>query len=112
MQFLQPVRLSAALLAVLLLLLAASVQAGVKIKGSVEDLAEQADNAFVELNIDDADFSVSHASATGVGKAPSGARVTVSINHVAEEECEVSVSSASPEDPEIEQRFLRLMQSR
>ena len=90
----------------------ASAQAGVKIKGSVEAVAEQADNAFTELQIDDADFTVSHAYATGVGKAPSGARVTVSIDHVGEEECEVSVSSATPKDTEIEQRFLRLMQSR
>lgn len=104
-----------ALFAGLALLLSASVlQAGakVKVKGDVESVAEQIEGAFQELEIDSSDIEVSQGHATAVGKARSGARVTVSVNHSGDDECEVSVSSESPTDPDIEARFLRMMQSR
>lgn len=98
----------------LVMLGAANLEAGtkVKVKGGVEEVAEQVDNAFQELEITTADSEVTDKWARTVGKAKSGARVTVAVNHTGDDECEVSVSSESPEDEDIEQRFLRMMESR
>ena len=107
-------RLVPTLVASILLLLAADLLAGtkVKVKGDVEEVAEQVEKTFEELEITTADSSVNSDWARAVGKAKSGSRVTVAVSHAGDDECEVSISSDSPADPDIEERFLRLMQSR
>lgn len=98
------------LLAALLLCgLAAPVFAGVKVSGDVEEVAEQVEQAFEELDIETAETSRDMERAMTVGKARSGARVMVSVEHVGEDECELSVTT---DDEDVEQRFLRLMQTR
>jgi hypothetical protein len=83
-----------------------------KVKGNVQEVAVQVEEAFEELEIDQADSAVTAAYAMTVGKAKSGARVTVSVNGSGDDECEITVTSDSPTDPELEKRFLMLMQSR
>ena len=101
-------------LAVSLGLFTSGVFAGtkVKVKGDVEAVAEQVDEAFNELEIHKQDGEVKDDWARASGKAKSGARVTVAVNTAGDDECEVTVSSESPTDPDIEERFLRMMQSR
>lgn len=102
------------LLAAGLLLGASGLFAGtkVKVKGDVDTVAEQVEEAFENLEITASDTEKYKDWARTVGKAKSGARVTVAVNQAGDDECELSVSSESPEDPDIEQRFLRMMQSR
>lgn len=101
-------------LALLLALSSTGLQAGtkVKVKGDVESVSEQVNQAFETLEIEQADASRNSDHAMAVGKSRSGTRVTVAVNRAGDEDCEVTVSSDSPSDPEIEERFLRLMQSR
>jgi hypothetical protein len=93
----------------LLCTLAAPVYAGVKVKGDVDQVAEQVEQAFEELEIETAESSRDVDRAMAVGKARSGARVMVSVEHLGDDECELSVST---DDQDIEARFLRLMQTR
>jgi hypothetical protein len=93
----------------LLCTLAAPVYAGVKVKGDVDQVAEQVEQAFEELEIETAESSRDVDRAMAVGTARSGARVMVSVEHLGDDECELSVST---DDQDIEARFLRLMQTR
>lgn len=96
------------------LLLAADLYAGakVKVKGTVEDVVTRMDGAFDELELEAADKRVDDGWASAVGKDGSGTRLKVAVTRVGEDECEIEISGESPDDAEIEARFLRLMQSR
>ncbi len=97
------------------LALTASAAAGSQkatVSGDVENVAKQVEGAFKQLNISTGDAAVNKAFAMAVGESESGSRVTVSINATGDDECEVSITSDSPEDPDIEERFIRLMKSR
>lgn len=102
-------------LAGLVLLLTTTIlYAGSKIhvKGDVETVAREVETVFQELDIHASESTLTPAQATAIGKAKSGSRVKVWVSHAGEDECEVSVSSESPADPDIEERFLRLMRTR
>lgn len=90
-------------------LLVAPVYAGVKVKGDLDEVAEQVEQVFEELEIETAESSMDLDRATTIGNARSGARVMVSVEHSGEDECELSVAT---DDREVEERFLRLMQTR
>lgn len=111
----QFIRLASRVLLVLaLVFVAPGLLAGskVKVKGDVEEVAGDIEGAFEELEITPDEATVTTTWAKATGKARSGARVTVAVNTLGEDECEVSIDSDSPADPEVEERFLRLMQSR
>ena len=85
---------------------------GVKVQGDVEEVTGQVEKAFGELRIVPADTSLGPDHALAVGKAGSGAKITVWVNRSGDDECEVSVATESPQDTDIEERFLRLMRTR
>lgn len=113
--FLLPMRGTLQVLALAAALaLAGGVQAGTKVKveGDVDQVTEQVEGAFEALSVE-ADTAERNESGTVMrGKTRSGARLTVAVKPAGDDECELTVSSESPEDPEIEERFLRLMSSR
>lgn len=98
----------------LALLLAGNLNAGtkVKIKGSVEEVVNKVDGAFETLELDAADRQVDESWAQAVGKDEKGLRLKVAVKRIGVDECEVEISGDSPDDAAIEERFLRLMQSR
>jgi len=96
-------------MALVLSWLVAPVFAGVRIEGEVEEVAEQVEQAFDELEIETSETHLEPNRAMAVGQARSGARLMVSVENVGEDECELSITA---DDDDIEERFLRLMQAR
>lgn len=82
---------------------------GVRVKGDVDEVSQQVEAAFVELDITREATEKDAGGTTATGKNPDGSRISVAVAHAGKDECEVTVDS---EDPDIEERFLRLMRSR
>lgn len=97
-----------------ILLLTGNLQAGatVKVKGDVKDVVEKVDVAFDELELDSQLIQVEDSWAEAVGMNTRGARLTVAVKRLDDDECEVEISGEPGEEDDIEERFLRLMQSR
>lgn len=100
--------------ALLLCLLAGPLLAGTeaRVPGEVDQVSEQVKDVFDELQIDTSGSTLAADHSLTIGKARSGARVLVSVEHSGEQECKVKVSTEAPADPDIEARFMRLMQAR
>jgi len=102
----------AALLPVLLV--AGNLQAGakVKMKGSVEEVATRVDGALKELALETSETSVDKDGVLAIARDENGIRLQVAVRRLDEGECEVEFGGDSPDDAEIEERFLRLMRTR
>lgn len=101
-------------LALLFALVAPALQAGskVKVKGDIEEVTRQVEGALTELSIEQGDLVKTESQAVTRGKTRSGGKLTVAVNSLGDAECEVEISTETPRNREIEERFLRLMSSR
>lgn len=107
-------RFSLAVFTLAMLLSSAGLLAGtrVNVEGDLQTVTEQVENTFRELDIDAEGLAVTPEAATAIGRSRAGSRVTVAVQRKDDRECEVTITSESPADPEIEKRFLRMMQVR
>ena len=96
------------------LFLAGHLHAGskVKVEGSVDDVTLQVDKALKELELETAEAEQKDGWARAAGKNAKGERWEVAINRLNDKECEVQISGDATADANIDERFLRLMQSR
>ena len=91
---------------------ALSAETKVKIKGDVDEVTEQVEGAFTEMDVKQDDKVRTKTYSMTRGKAASGAELTVEVNRSSESECEITVSAKDAGDSDVEARFLRLMSSR
>lgn len=88
----------------------APLLAGTEVTVRTEDKqgVEQVGQAPDEMGLEAAQATPAEDHALAVSQARSGARILASV----ESECRLSVNTESPEDQDVEARFLRLMQTR
>ena len=92
----------------------APLLAGTEVTVRTEDKqgVEQVGQALDEMGLEAAQATPAEDHALAVSQARSGARVLASAEQGSDGKCPLGTDTESPEDQDVEARFLRLMQTR